>query len=342
MRRQALIAVLIAMPVRLPWRRHIAVGLLALLSAAHGMRVDHAAAQDWPVRPVRITVPYGPGGISDVLARLTADRMTRMFGQPFVIENRGGAGGIIGTEFAAHLPNDGYNLYLAGGAQLTVNPLVKKLSYDPLKDFTPVSMVSINGMALTVHPDLPARSVRELIAYVKANPGRVNYASAGLGQSSHLTPAAFAAREGLDMVVVPYQSTPAALVGLLSGEVQLFFGNVSDVLELVRSGKARMLAISTGKRVAQFPDVPTVSETVPGFVMTGWIGYFAPAGTPRPIIERVATAVIAICREPEVMKTMTSAGIEPVGDTPEEFAAAIDADLPIVRSALEAAGLMRR
>ena len=208
MRRQALIAVLIAMPVRLPWRRHIAVGLLALLSAAHGMRVDHAAAQDWPVRPVRITVPYGPGGISDVLARLTADRMTRMFGQPFVIENRGGAGGIIGTEFAAHLPNDGYNLYLAGGAQLTVNPLVKKLSYDPLKDFTPVSMVSINGMALTVHPDLPARSVRELIAYVKANPGRVNYASAGLGQSSHLTPAAFAAREGLDMVVVPYKARP--------------------------------------------------------------------------------------------------------------------------------------
>src|SRR5437763_661961 len=146
--------------------------------------------------------------------------------------------------------------------------------------------------ALTVHPDLPVRSVREFIAHVRANPGKINYASAGLGQSSHLTPAAFAARESLDMVVVPYQSTPAALVGLASGSVQLFFGNLSDVLELVQGGKARMLAISTEKRMAQFPDVPTVSESVPGFVMTGWIGYFAPTGTPRPIIDRVAKAII--------------------------------------------------
>ena len=306
------------------------------------VRASAAVAQDWPARPVKVIVPYGPGGISDVLARLTAERMTKIFGHPFVIENRGGAGGVIGTEYAARSPNDGYTLYLAGGAQLTVNPLIKKLSYDPLKELTPISMVSINGMALTVHPDLPVRSVRELIAHVRANPGKINYASAGLGQSSHLTPAAFAAREGLDMVVVPYQSTPAALVGLASGSVQLFFGNLSDVLELVQGGKARMLAISTEKRMAQFPDVPTVTETVPGFVMTGWIGYFAPTGTPRQIIDRVAKAIIAICREPEVMKIMISAGIDPVGDTPEEFEAAIAADLPIVHSAVEAAGLLRK
>jgi tripartite-type tricarboxylate transporter receptor subunit TctC len=268
--------------------------------------------------------------------------MAKIFGQPFVIDNRGGAGGVIGTEFAARSPNDGYTLYLGGGAQFTVNPLVKKLTYDPLKDLTPISMVSINGMALTVHPDLPVLSVRELIDYVRANPGRINYATAGLGQSSHLTPAAFAARAGLDMVVVPYQSTPAALVGLLSGAVQVFFGNVSDVLELVQSGKARLLAISTEKRVAQFPDIPTVSETVPGFVMTGWIGYFAPAGTPPPIIDRVSKALVAICREPEVIRTMANVGIDAVGDTPQAFAAAIEADLPIVRSAVEAAGLLRK
>jgi tripartite-type tricarboxylate transporter receptor subunit TctC len=299
-------------------------------------------AQDWPVRPVKVIVPYGPGGISDTLARMTADRMAKMLGQPFVIDNRGGAGGVIGTEFAARSPNDGYTLYLGGGAQFTVNPLVKKLTYDPLKDLTPISMVSINGMALTVHPDLPVRSVRELIDYVRANPGKINYAAAGLGQSSHLTPAAFAAREGLDMVVVPYQSTPPALVGLLSGAVQVFFGNVSDVLELVQSGKARMLAISTEKRIAQFPSIPTVNETVPGFVMTGWIGYFAPAGTPRPIIDRVSKALVAICREPEVIKTMANVGIDAVGNAPDEFVAAIEADLPIVRSAVEAAGLLRK
>jgi tripartite-type tricarboxylate transporter receptor subunit TctC len=299
-------------------------------------------AQEWPAHPVKVIVPYGPGGISDTLARVTADRLAKTFGQPFVIDNRGGAGGVIGTEAAARSPADGYTLYLAGGTQLTVNPLVKKLPYDPLRDFAPISMISINGMALTVHPELPARSVRELIDYVRANPGKINYASAGLGQSSHITPAAFAAREGLNMVVVPYQSTPQALVGLLSGSAQVFFGNVSDVLELVHTGKARILAISTDRRVAQFPDIPTVSETVPGFVMTGWIGYFAPTGTPRPVIERLSKALVAICREPELARTMANAGVEAVGDTPEDFAAAIAADLPIVRAAVEAAGLLRK
>jgi len=315
---------------------------LAIVGSVLCLDAGALLAQEWPAHPVKVIVPYGPGGISDTLARMTADRLAKAFGQPFVIDNRGGAGGVIGTEAAARSPADGYTLYLAGGAQLTVNPLVKKLSYDPLKDFAPISMVSVNGMALTVHPDLPARSVREFIDYVRANPGKINYASAGLGQSSHLTPAAFAAREGLEMVVVPYQSTPQALVGLLSGSAQVFFGNVSDVLELVHSGKARMLAISTEKRVAQFSDVPTVSETVPGFVMTGWIGYFAPAGTPRPIIDKVSRALVAICREPDLVSTMEKAGVDAVGDTPDAFAAAIQADLPIVRSAVEAAGLLRK
>lgn len=315
---------------------------LAVVAAVLSSNAGSVAAQEWPAHPVKVIVPYGPGGISDTLARMTADRLSKAFGQPFVIENCGGAGGVIGTEAAARSPADGYTLYFAGGAQLTVNPLVKKIAYDPIKDFAPISMVSVNGMALTVHPDLPARSVREFIDYVRANPGQINYASAGLGQSSHLTPAAFAAREGLNMVVVPYQSTPQALVGLLSGSAQVFFGNVSDVLELVHTGKARMLAISTQKRVAQFPDIPTVSETVPGFVMTGWIGYFAPAGTPRPIIDKLAGFLIAICREPDLVRTMANVGIEAVGDTPDEFAAEIEADLPRARAAVEAAGLLRK
>lgn len=317
-----------------------AVATLAVISAA--LIGDRALAQEWPTRPVKVIVPNGPGGVSDTTARLTSDRLAKIFRQPFVIENKGGAGGTIGTELAARAPNDGYTLYLGGGAQFTVNPLIKKLGYDPLKDLTPISMVTINGMALVVHPDVPAHSVRELIDYVKARPGQVNYGVAGLGQSSHLAPAAFAARTGLDMVVVPYQSTPPALVGLVAGTVQMFFGNVSDVIELVQAGKARMLAISTAQRTKRFPDVPTVAETVPGFVMTGWIGYFAPAGTPRAIIDRVATALASICREEEVVRTMANVGIDTVGDTPQEFAAAIQADLPIVRTAVEAAGLLKR
>jgi tripartite-type tricarboxylate transporter receptor subunit TctC len=302
--------------------------------------LSSAPADDWPNRPVRVIVPNGPGGISDVLARLTADRLARVFGQPFVIDNRGGAGGVIGTEFAARSAADGYTLYFGGGAQFTVNPLIRKLTYDPVKDLTPISMVSLNGMALTVHPDLPVRSVREFIDYVKANPGKINYAVAGIGQSSHLVPTAFAAREGLQMVVVPYQSTPPAVVALLAGTVQMLFGNVSDVMEIVRSGKARMLAISTEKRVPQFADVPTVGETLPGFVMTGWIGYFAPRGTPQPIVERLAKALAAICREPEVVKAMANAGIDSVGNTPDEFAAFIQSDLPVMRAAVESAGLL--
>ncbi len=316
------------------------VAILAVISAA--LICNRALAQEWPARPVKVIVPNGPGGVSDTLARLTSDRLARVFRQPFVIENKGGAGGIIGTELAARAPNDGYTLYFGGGAQFTVNPLIKKLSYDPLTDLTPVSMVSINGMALVVHPDVPAHSVRELIDYVQARPGQVNYAVAGLGQSSHLAPAAFAARTGLDMVVVPYQSTPPALVGLIAGTVQMFFGNVSDVMELVQAGKARMLAISTAQRAERFPDVPTVAETVPDFVMTGWIGYFAPAGTPRAIIDRVAMALASICREEEVVRTMANVGIDAVGNTPEQFAAAIQADLPIVRAAVAAAGLLQR
>src|ERR1700674_1989412 len=222
-----------------------------------------------------------------------------MLGQPFVVENRGGAGGAIGTEYAARSPNDGYTLYFAGGAQFSVVPLMQKLSYDPLRDLTPISMVGLNSMALAVNLDMPVQSTREFIDYVRANPGKVNYGAGGLGTNSHLAPAALAGHEGLDMVVVPYQATPPSILALITGTIQVFFGNVSDIVESVRGGKVRLLAFSSAQRLAQFPSVPTVSETVPGFVMTGWNGYFAPAGTPRPIIDRVSKALVAICREPE-------------------------------------------
>jgi tripartite-type tricarboxylate transporter receptor subunit TctC len=301
-----------------------------------------AHAQDWPARPVRVIVPYGPGGISDVLGRITADRLSKLLGQPFIIESRGGAGGAIGTEQAARSPNDGYTLYFAGGAQFSVVPLMQKLSYDPLKDLTPISMVGLNSMALAVNLDLPVRSTREFIDYVRAHPGKVNYGVGGLGTSSHLAPAALAAREGLDMVVVPYQATPPSILALITGTIQVFFGNVSDIVESVRGDKVRLLAFSSDKRLAQFPNVPTVSETVPDFVMTGWNGYFAPAGTPRPIIDRLSQTLAAICRDPEVAKIMSELSIDPIGGTPEHLAAAIQRDLPFYRTAVEAAGLKRQ
>jgi tripartite-type tricarboxylate transporter receptor subunit TctC len=301
-----------------------------------------AQAQSWPTHPVKVVVPYGPGGIADVFGRITADRLTKMFGQPFVVESRAGAGGAIGTEYVVRSPPDGYTLYFAGGGQFSVVPLMQKLNYDPIKDLTPISMVTLNGMAFAVNNDLPVRSLAEFIDYARSNPGKINYGATGLGSSSHLAPAAFAARERLDMVVVPYTATPPSIVALINGTIQVFFGNASDILGSVQGGKARLLAFSTAKRLPQFPDIPTVSETVPNFVMTGWNGYFAPAGTPRSIVDRVAQAVAAICRDPEVVKLMADLSVDPVGGTPDELAAAITADLPIYRAAVESAGLMRK
>jgi tripartite-type tricarboxylate transporter receptor subunit TctC len=304
--------------------------------------LGQALAQYWPARTVRVVVPYGPGGIADVFGRITADRLTKLLGQPIVVESRGGAGGAIGTEYVVRSPNDGYTLYFAGGGQFSVLPLMQKLAYDPLKDLTPVSMVTRNGMALAVNNDLPVRSTREFIDYVRANPGKVNYGSTGLGSSSHLAPAALAAHEKLDMVVVPYQATPPSILALISGTIQVFFGNISDIVESARGGKVRLLAISSEQRVAQFPDVPTVAETVPGFVMTGWNGYFAPAGTPRSIVDRLAQAIATVCRDPEVVKIMGNMSVDAVGSTPEQLATAIQQDLPIYRVAVEAAGLRKQ
>ena len=303
---------------------------------------SRVAAQDWPAHPVKVVVPYGPGGIADVFGRITADRLTKLFGKPFLVENRGGAGGAIGTEAVVRSTPDGYTLYFAGGGQFSVVPLIQKLSYDPVKDLSPISMVTRNGMAFVVNLGLPVHSLREFIDYARANPGKINYGATGLGSSSHLAPAAFAAREGLDLVVVPYQATPPSILALINGTIQLFFGNVSDVVASVHAGQVRLLAFSTEQRLPQFPDTPTVSETVPDFVMTGWNGYFAPAGTPRFVIDRLARAIATVCRDPEVIKTMADLSVDPVGGTPEQLKATIASELPIYRAAVQAAGLRRQ
>jgi tripartite-type tricarboxylate transporter receptor subunit TctC len=313
---------------------------LALLGSVIVPGSAPATAQDWPTRTVKVVAPVGPGGVTDTLARLTADRLAKMFGKPFVVENRAGGGGAIGTEYAARAPNDGYSFYFGGGAQFIITPLIKKLTYDPIKDLTPISMVSLNGMGLVVAPDLPVHSLAEFIAYVKSNPGKVNFGVSGIGQSSHLAPAVMAAREKLDMVMVPYQTVPQAMVGLLSGVIHMYFGNISDVIEFVRTNKVRLLGISTERRTAQFPDTPTISETIPNFVFTSWIGYFAPTGTPRSIIDQVSRAVAEICHDQEIVKLLKNMGIDSIGNTPDEFTAVIQHDMPIARSAVEAAGLL--
>lgn len=323
------------------WRVAVLTAIIVAV-AVLGVPIGAAKAQDWPTRPVKIIVPYGPGGISDVVARMVADRLTAKFGQRFIIETHPGANGAIGTEYAVRSPADGYTLYHAGGAEFSVVPLMQKLSYDPIKDLTPISMTTVNGMAMAINRDLPVHSVAEFIAYVRARPGKINYASVGRGSNSDLTPAAFAARAGLQLVDVPYTGAPPVILALINGTIQLFFGNVSDVVGPVRSGDVRLLAVSSAKRMPQYPDVPTVSETIPGFVMTGWNGFFAPAGTPRPIIARLSQAIAEACHDPDVVAKLANLSLDAVGGTPEELTAAIKADQPVYRQAMEAAGLLTK
>jgi len=319
-----------------------ALMVIVVAAAVLGLPIGAANGQDWPTRPVKIIVPYGPGGISDVVARMVADRLTAKFGQRFIIETHPGANGAIGTEYAVRSAADGYTLYHAGGAEFSVVPLMQKLSYDPIKDLTPISMTTVNGMAMAINRDLPVHSVAEFIAYARARPGRINYGSVGRGSNSDLTPAAFAARAGLQLVDVPYTASPPSVLALINGTIQLFFGNVSDIVGPVRSGDVRLLAVSSAKRMAQFPDVPTVSETVSGFVMTGWNGFFAPAGTPRPIVARLSQAIAEACHDPELVAKMANLSLDAVGSSPEELAAAIQADQPVYRQAMEAAGLLTK
>jgi tripartite-type tricarboxylate transporter receptor subunit TctC len=318
------------------------LALVLMTATVLTLSAVESRAQDWPSHPVKVIIPYGAGGITDVITRLVADRFSKTFGQPFIVENRGGAGGALGTEAAARAPKDGYTIYLAGGAPLTVVPQMQRVAYDPVKDFAPIGRITRNPMALTVHPDLPVHSLREFLDYVKARPGQINYSVGGNGSSSQLAPALLAAREHLNMVAVPYQSMPPAISSLLAGTVQMFFGNISDAIEQIRSGKFRLLAISTDKRMAAFPEVPTVAETLPGFTMIGWHGVFVPAGTPQPIIERLSTALAAISRDAEYIKILGNVGIDTMSGTPEDLAEAVQSEIVQYKAALEAAGLLRK
>lgn len=318
-----------------------ALRALILFSAVAFSAVS-ASAQDWPNRTVKVVVPYGPGGVTDVIARLYVDRLSKAYGHPFVIENRGGAGGAIGTEYAARAASDGYTLYCAGGAPLTILPQMQKLSFDPVKDLAPIAVITVNGMALTVHPDLPVHSLGEFIAYVKAHPGEINFSVGGVGTMSHLSPALLSARHDLNMVAVPYQSMPPTVTALMAGTVQMFFGNISDIIEPIRTGKVRLLAVSTEKRSPEFPDVPTVSESIPGFVLVGWNAFFAPAATPRPIIDSLSQTLAKISQDAEITKTLANIGIDTVSGTPNDLTRAIQTDIPLYKTALDAIGLLRK
>jgi tripartite-type tricarboxylate transporter receptor subunit TctC len=280
-----------------------------------------APAQTYPIRPIRWVVTYPPGGPTDVVARAVGAKLTEAWGQQIVIDNRAGAGGVIGTDIAAKAVPDGYTLLFGTSAGLTINPaLNSKLPYDAVKDFAPVSLLVLNPQILVVHPAVPASSVKELVALAKARPGQLNYASVGLGSPNHMGMELLKALTGIDIVHVPYKGTGPAITDLLGGQVQLMFNSMPSVLPLVASGKLKALAVGSAQRSPAVPDIPTVAEAgVPGFENVTWYGMFAPAKTPHDIIVKLNKQVVQILASPEMAQRLASQGAEPRSSTPEEL-----------------------
>ena len=293
--------------------------------------IPNAAAQTWPARPVRIIVPYPPGGIGDTVTRALAQGLTEQMGQPFVIENKPGASQMIGAELVAKAPADGYTLFLGSVSSLAINVnSQKKMPYDPARDFAPVSMAFFSPLYLVVNPAVPAHSVRELIALSRAQPGKITFASIGQGGSIHLAGELFRSMAGLDMTHVPYKGSAPALTDVIGGQVNLMFDAGVSALPQVRAGKLRALAVTSAKRSLSAPDLPTVAEAgnLPGYEATIWFGLVAPAGTPREIVMRLAQEVAKITRQTALRERFAPQGVELSASLPDEFAEFIKTEIP--------------
>ncbi len=310
--------------------------LLSLLAAAFC-----SAAQDWPSRPVRIIVPFAPGGATDIPARLLAPKLSEALGQPVVVENRTGAGGIVGIQAAAQSPPDGYTLLMATNAEVVMHPSIyPKLPYDPLKDLVPISIMLESPMLLVVPASSPFNSVADLVAAAKAKPGAVTYSTAGTGSTSHVLTEMLAQQAGVELLHVPYKGGAPASAAVSSGEVAVALLNLGSALNFVKGGKAKALAVTSAKRNPNFPEWPTAVEAgVPGFVEHIWIGMAAPAGVPRPIIERMSAEVAKALRAPDVRERLVQLGNEPLGTTPDEAAARIKREFPRYQSVIKAANI---
>jgi tripartite-type tricarboxylate transporter receptor subunit TctC len=284
-------------------------------------------------------VPFPPGGPNDILGRVVAAKLTEQLGQQVVVDNRGGAGGIIGAEIAARSAADGHTLLLSGTASMAINPgLHKKLPYDPLKDFAPISMLATAPSLLTVHPSLAVRSVKDLITLAQAKPGKLNFVSAGT--PPHLAGELFKSMTGVDMVHVPYKGGGPALADLLAGQVELYFSGISSVLPFVKENRLRGVAVTSAKRTAVLPDTPTVSESgLPGFEVSNWYAVAAPAATPPAIIKRLNAEILTVLTVPELKKRFFELAADPFGSTPEQLAAYNRTELVKWARAIKAAGI---
>src|SRR5499427_2988214 len=306
--------------------RAVQVRLAVVAAGVVSALATIAAAQNYPTRPITLVVPFPPGGSTTIVARIVTDRMADAIGQQFVVDNRGGAGGTLGTRQVAKSTPDGYTLALGYTGTLAIAPsLFPNVGYDVRTDFTPLGRIGMAPSTLVVHPSFPVNSVAELIAYARANPGKVNYGSAGIGTVGHVAGEYFAIETGIKLTHIPYKGTGPAITDLLGGHIPLSFSPIPAAHESAKSGLLRMLAVTSAKRSTLMPEIPTVAETgVPGFDAVLRYGLVAPAGTPRPIIDRLNKALQATLASDEVRNRLAIEGAEPLPSMPEEYAADID------------------
>jgi tripartite-type tricarboxylate transporter receptor subunit TctC len=299
-----------------------------------------AAEQAYPSRPIRLVVPFPPGGSLDVVARAIGQKLTDAWGQPVIVDNRPGAGGNIGADLVAKSPPDGYTILEGALSTHAVNvSLYAKMPYDPIKDFVPITLVAVTPNVLVVHPSVPVNSVPELVAYAKAHPGKLSFGSGSNGSAGHLAGELFKTEAGVDMVHIPYKGGAPAMQDLLGGQIQLMFDNLANSMQQVRAGKLKALAVTTARRSTLVPELPTLAETgLPGFDIYTWWGFMAPAGTPREIVAKWNVEVARILNTPEMKSFFAQQGAEPASTSPDEFAAMIRSEIPKYAKIIKASG----
>jgi tripartite-type tricarboxylate transporter receptor subunit TctC len=311
----------------------ICTALLALAAAA-------ASAQNYPNKPIRMIVPFPPGGGADITARPIAQMLSERWGKPVVIENHGGASGMIGAEMLAKAPADGYTIMVGSSAEVALNvALFPKMPYDPVKDFAPITLATVTPMALVVHPSVPVYSVKEYLALTKAKPGSMTFGSTGSGSPHHFAGEWLKMLAQVDIVHVPYKGSGPLIIDLLGGHAPSGYATLLPAMQHVKSGKLRALAVTTPQRVSMLPDVPALSETLPGFDITQWNAVWAPAGTPKDVIDKLATEIIRIVQSPDYKARMAAQGSEAVGSSPAELAAFQKAEISKYRNIAQQANI---
>jgi tripartite-type tricarboxylate transporter receptor subunit TctC len=317
--------------------RHFA--LIGLMFAGASIMSSAAFAQSYPSRPVRIVSAFAAGGTNDIIARIISPRFSELLGQQIIVENRPGAGGVIGTEMVAKAPADGYTLTIATSTTHAIAPALRKLPYDPVKDFSPVGLIGVTPYVVIVHPTLPVKSIKELVALAKARSGQVEFGSGGIGTPGHLAGAMLNSMTGTKLVHVPYKAGNLALNDLLGGHISMTFSTTITSTQFIQSKRVRALAVTSAKRVPAFPELPTVAESgVPGYEFTLWLGLAAPAGTPQEIIQRLSDTLVKTVQTPDVRTKLLAQSVEPVSTTPKELTDRIARELVIYVKVVKESG----